>query len=279
MPCPPPLLRSSGVDPRAPAAGRIFCPAAFLCSAATLPSPARGQLPYAVVCSAASPSDSSARDTRPRRLQNHCSHRGCLQLLWLGVSLLTGGFRPGSQMKLACRSHIRDDRTQAPERYGGKWNVLRSPPQDAGTCHFNVVDRHGMAVAMTTTVKRQTLPFSCAPPCACVRRRRIAHPSWRRGPSSFAAPDMAWGDCCPQKQKSRSEADAQPSQEVSAQAQRAERVTDTSCRIHQLSPAARSAGHSCCGVGLCRHSRQTFTDQLLRCFPRHHGEQCHSAGR
>jgi len=50
------------------------------------------------------------------------------------------------------RSHIKDDCTQAPETYGGRWNVLRAPPKDAGTCHFNVVDKHGMAVGMTTTV-------------------------------------------------------------------------------------------------------------------------------
>lgn len=51
-----------------------------------------------------------------------------------------------------CRSHILDNTTQEPQSYGGKWNVLLRPPQDAGTCHFNVVDKDGMAVAMTTTV-------------------------------------------------------------------------------------------------------------------------------
>lgn len=51
-----------------------------------------------------------------------------------------------------CRADIRDDRTQPPENYGGRWNVLQDPPEDHGTCHFSIVGGDGMAVAMTTTV-------------------------------------------------------------------------------------------------------------------------------
>ena len=54
--------------------------------------------------------------------------------------------------ELLYRSHIKDSSTQPPENYGGRWNVLRSQPVDHGTCHFNVVDKQGMAIAMTTTV-------------------------------------------------------------------------------------------------------------------------------
>lgn len=50
------------------------------------------------------------------------------------------------------RADILDDRTQPPENYGGRWNVLQDPPKDHGTCHFSIVGGDGMAVAMTTTI-------------------------------------------------------------------------------------------------------------------------------
>ena len=51
------------------------------------------------------------------------------------------------------RSKTKDDSVLDDDQYGGKWNPQKfTPPNEDGTCHFNVVDQWGNAVSITSTV-------------------------------------------------------------------------------------------------------------------------------